>query len=65
MPSEPDEWTRYVVVAPDGTEVLISKEVFEALWDFLQGRELSGSLVLHFRNGGVAGVEALIRKTYK
>ena len=55
----------YVVVAPDGTRVEISKELFGVLWDFLLGNKPTGSVVIHFRNGGIAGLEAVIKKVYK
>jgi hypothetical protein len=55
----------YLVVAPDGNRVEISKELFGALWDFLLGNKPTGSVVIHFRNGGIAGLEAVIKKVYK
>lgn len=55
----------YLVVAPDGNQVEISHELFGALWDFLRGNQPTGSVVIHFRNGGIAGLEAIIKKTYK
>ena len=55
----------YLVVAPDGTQVEISKELFSVLWDFLLGNKPTGSVVIHFRNGGIAGLEAVIKKVYK
>jgi hypothetical protein len=55
----------YLVVAPDGDRVEIPRELFLALYDFLLGSKASGSVTIHFRNGGVAGVEALVKKTYK
>lgn len=56
---------QYVVIAPDGNSVEISKELFGALLDFLQGTKPTGSVVIHFRNGGIAGLEAIIKKIYK
>lgn len=55
----------YLVIAPDGDHIEIPKELFAALADFLRGRGPSGSVVIHFRNGGIAGLEALVKKTYK
>jgi hypothetical protein len=55
----------YRVIAPDGNQIEISRELFGALWDFLQGNKPTGSVVIHFRNGGIAGLEAIIKKTYK
>src|SRR5579871_3082521 len=57
---------RYNVVGPDpGDQIEIPKELFKALWDFSQGSKATGSVVIHFRNGGVAGLEAVIKRTYK
>jgi hypothetical protein len=55
----------YMAVSPDGAKVEIPKELFTILCDFLQIRKEAGSMVVHFRNGGVAGLEALIKKRYK
>jgi hypothetical protein len=65
MSNEPENRDDYVVVAPDGCVVRISKEFFDALRDFLCGTKPAGSLVAHFRNGGFAGLEASIKKLYK
>lgn len=56
---------RYLVVGPEGDQIEIPKELFRALWDFSQGSKATGSVVIHFRNGGVAGLEAVIKRTYK
>jgi hypothetical protein len=56
---------QYLVIAPDGNRIEIPKELFGLLLDFLQGSKQTGSVVIQFRNGGVAGLEALIKKTYK
>jgi hypothetical protein len=56
---------QYVVVAPDGSQIEISVELFSALWEFLEGDKQTGSVVIHFRNGGIAGLEAIIKKIYK
>jgi hypothetical protein len=55
----------YMAVSPEGTKIEIPKELFTVLCDFLQIRKDAGSMVVHFRNGGVAGLEALIKKRYK
>jgi len=55
----------YMVISPEGAGIAIPKELFVVLWDFLQIRKDAGSMVVHFRNGGVAGLEALIKKRYK
>jgi hypothetical protein len=54
-----------LVVAPDGHGVEIPKELFGLLWDFLHGSKPSGSVVIQFRNGGIAGLEAITKKVYK
>ncbi|MBZ5524680.1 MAG: hypothetical protein LAP21_20775 [Acidobacteriia bacterium] len=56
---------QHLVVSPDGSQICIPKELFGALADFLQGSKPTGALVIQFRNGGIAGLEALIKKTYK
>jgi hypothetical protein len=56
---------QYLVIAPDGSQIEISRELFGALWDFLEGNKPTGSIVIHFRNGGIAGLEAVIKKIYK
>lgn len=55
----------YLVVAPDGNQIEIPRELFDALSDFLQGNKPTGSVVIQFRNGGVAGLEAVVKKIYK
>ncbi len=61
QPSAP----QHVVVSPDGSQISIPRELFDALADFLQGSKPTGALVIQFRNGGVAGLEALIKRIYK
>jgi hypothetical protein len=56
---------QYLVVSPDGSRIEIPKELFGLLLDFLQGSKQTGSVVIQFRNGGIAGLEAVIKKTYK
>ena len=56
---------QYLVVAPDGNQVEIPKELFGVLWDFLEGDKHSGSVMIQFRNGGIAGLEALVKRIYK
>jgi hypothetical protein len=56
---------QYLVVAPDGNKVEIPKELFGLLWDFFHGSKSAGSVVIQFRNGGIAGLEAITKKTYK
>lgn len=54
-----------VVSSPEGTEIEIPQELFGVLWDFSCGNRQTGSVVIQFRNGGMAGLEALIKKVYK
>ena len=54
-----------MVLSPLGDRIEIPEELFLALSDFVQGRQSNGSVVIHFRNGGVAGLEALVIKKYK
>lgn len=56
---------QYLVVSPDGNKIEIPKELFVLLWDFSEGNKPTGSVIMQFRNGGVAGLEAVIKKTYK
>ena len=56
---------QYLVVAPDGGRIEIPQELFGLLLDFVQGDKQAGSVVIQFRNGGIAGLEAMIKKTYK
>jgi len=55
----------YRVVSPEGVQIEIPQELFGALCDFLQGSKPTGSVVIQFRNGGIAGLEAQVRKIYK
>lgn len=57
---------QYLVISPEGMKIEIPKELYGALWDFLQGNNKpTGSVVIQFRNGGIAGLEALVKKIYK
>jgi hypothetical protein len=55
----------YFALSPEGLRIEIPKELFLVLCDFLEIRKDAGSMIVHFRNGGVAGLEALIKKKYK
>lgn len=55
----------YLVVSPEGAQVEIPKELYMLLWDFLQGSRSSGSIIIQFRNGGIAGLETVVKRTYK
>ena len=56
---------QYWIVAPDGEQINIPRELFGALGDFVRSDGPTGSITIHFRNGGVAGLEAILKKTYK
>ena len=56
---------QYRVVSPDGNNIEIPKELFVLLWDFSEGNKRTGSVIIQFRNGGVTGLEAVTKKTYK
>ena len=60
-----DKRPGYFANSPEELQVAIPKELFTALWDFLEGERPAGSITIHFRNGGLAGLEALIKKHYK
>ena len=60
-----DSRLQYAVVSPDGSRIEIPKELFAVLWDFIKGNKSSGTVTIRFRNGGVAGLEALFKRTYK
>jgi hypothetical protein len=61
----PQGESHYRITSPDGTEIKIPKELFGVLWDFLHGEKPSGTVIIQFRNGGVAGLESLTKRTYK
>lgn len=49
-----------------GTEILVvPREVFLAFRHFLSEEKLSGTITVHFKTGGICGVEALTKQTYK
>jgi len=52
-------------MSPDGTEIEVPPELFRAFNDFMVGRKDAGSMIVHFRNGGVAGLETVVKKKYK
>jgi len=54
----------YCIVGPDGTAIPLTKESFEALQDMCR-RKYSGSVIIDFKNGGIAGVEMNVKKIYK
>ena len=55
----------YLLVSPEGEEIEIPRELYGALQDFLQKNRQTGSILIQFRNGGVAGLEAVVKRTYK
>jgi hypothetical protein len=55
----------YRITSPEGTEIKIPKELFEVLCDFLSGHSNSGTVIIQFRNGGVAGLESMVKRRHK
>ena len=55
----------YRITSPEGTEVKIPKELFALLWDFLRVHRGSGTIIIQFRNGGVAGLESVLKRRHK
>jgi hypothetical protein len=47
-----------------GENFEIPRSVFDALRDMLKNQD-SGSVTVHFKTGGVAGVESLRKKSYQ
>lgn len=43
----------------------VPRAVFLAFQQFLLGNKPSGSITVHFKDGGICGVEALTKQTYK
>ena len=62
---ESDPKNRYFVVAPNGVQVPIPKELYVAFSDFIKTRKCPGSIAIQFRSGEITCVEALARKTYR
>jgi hypothetical protein len=63
--AELDSKTKYLVVAPNGMQVPIPKELYVAFCDFIKTRKYPGSIAIQFRSGEITCVEALARKTYR
>ena len=55
----------YRITSPEGSEIKIPKELFALLWDFLRVHRSSGTVIIQFRNGGVAGLESLLKRRHK
>jgi hypothetical protein len=54
-----------VAISPDGRQIQIPKELFLALWDFLEGRKVAGSITLQFRDGTLSSLEAVAKKSFR
>jgi hypothetical protein len=65
MVRSPADDRRCLITSPDGKEIEVPRELFAILSDFMVTRKDAGSMVVQFRNGGVAGLETLIKKKYK
>lgn len=55
---------QYQIIGADGSTIAFTKEAFEAI-QYMMRSKLSGSVILDFKNGGIAGVEMSIKKVYK
>ena len=55
----------YVATSPSGKQLVIPKELFVALADFMKTRKCPGSITIQFRAGEIICVEALAKKTYR
>lgn len=62
---ELDSKNKYFVLAPNGSQVPIPKELYIAFSDFIKTRKCPGSINIQFRSGEITCVEALARKTYR
>jgi hypothetical protein len=54
-----------MAISPDGRQIEIPKELFLALWDFLEGRKTAGSITLQFRDGTLSCLEAVAKKNFR
>jgi len=55
---------RYVALSPDGRKIVIPKELFLVLSDFLKTRKCPGSVTVAFRCDEIVGIEALTKKRF-
>ena len=56
----------FIATSPDGKVVKITRELFKAFEDFvLADTPPTGSVTVHFKNGGIAGVKAVTETVYK
>ena len=53
-----------MAISPDGRQIEIPKELFLALWDFLEGGKAAGSITLQFRDGTLSCLEAVAKKKF-
>ena len=63
--SEPAQECPYLATSPSGGKVIIPKELFVALSDFIKTRKCPGSITIQFRRGEIVCVEAVAKKTYR
>lgn len=52
-----------VVITPSGGYTEVTEDVYAAIVDFKNNKH-TGSVQIHFRDGGIAGVEANYKKSY-
>jgi len=62
---EVDPGDNYFAISPNGMQILIPKELFIALSDFIKTRKCPGSISIQFRGGEIICVEAIAKKTYR
>jgi len=54
----------YMIVSPDGKRVPIPQGLFDAFHKFRMERS-TGSLQVHFKSGGIAGVDGMQKLIFK
>jgi hypothetical protein len=54
-----------MAISPDGRQIEIPKELFLALWDFLEGGKAAGSITLQFQDGALSCLEAVAKKKFR
>jgi len=55
----------YYVCSPGGEHIRVPRELYMALKRFMVEEKLPGKIELHFRNGGIADLKALVEVSYK
>jgi hypothetical protein len=60
----PIETPQYRLVSPEGRQIALTKEIFDSIEE-MQRRRCTGSVIIDFKGGGIAGVESQTKKVYK